>query len=90
MTRWETVVQMHWNMEPAKNLEPLVALNRTCRFWWNPALHAFEEEYIKQKDKRNEYFEKKELERLIREKDDTFFGISLDPPFVAQQEPGRD
>ena len=75
MTRWETFVQMHWNMEPAKNLQTLVALNRTCRFWWNPALHDFEEEYIKQKDKRDEYFEKKELERIIREKDDTFFGI---------------
>ena len=36
---------------------------------------SFEEEYIKQKDKRDEYFEKKELERIIREKDDTFFGI---------------
>ena len=66
---------MHWNLEPHKDLETLVALNRTSRFWRHPALHDFEEEYIKQKDKRDEYFEKKELERLIREKDDTFFGI---------------
>ncbi len=60
---------------PHKDFETLRALNPTSRFWSFPGLHEFKEEYVKQKERRDLYFEKRELERLIREKDDTFFDI---------------
>ena len=60
---------------PHKDFETLRALSPTSRFWSFPGLHEFKEEYIKQKERRDLHFEKRELERLIREKDESFFPI---------------
>ena len=75
MAQWQRVFQRHMHMQPPEELPTLVALNRASRFWSFPGLHEFKEEYVKQKERRDLYFEKRELERLIREKDESFFPI---------------